>query len=430
MSLKSFVTGAVTKRMTSEKRLMKRRAAAEKKRKAAGAPHIASYFHQVDDPYSHLVVQVLAEFANRYDVVVEPHIVPPPPDNAAPDRARLITHSRIDAERLASKAGLSYKDPGTAPTDTQIEAASRRFVAAIHKGSFLEDAPGISASVWAPGEAVSNPVMASAEETADMLKQGAMRREELQHYLGATLHYGGEWYWGIDRLAFLEERLVELGTAKNSTVLPPIYAQPVENLEGCGQVPPGTGIDAFLSYRSPYSAIAAERIFDLARAYGAELNLKFVLPMVMRGMEISPHKKKYIPLDAAREARRLGIPFGRIFDPVGKPVERAYSILPYAMDQGKGEAFTRSFMQLVWASAVDPGSDSGLKQIVENAGLNWADAKRHIGTERWRSIAEQNRQELLDMGQWGVPSFRLGDVNTWGNDRLWVIEDALKQLAS
>ena len=430
MSLKSIVVSAVTKRMTSEKRLMKRRAVAEKKRRAAGAPHVVSYFHQVDDPYSDLVVQVLGEFTSRYEVVVEPFIVVPPADNAAPDRNRLISHSRIDAGRLAKKAGLRFRDPGAQPTDIQIEATTRRLAAAIENGSFIADAPGISASVWAPGETVSNPVMASSDRAAEMLSRGTARREELGHYLGATLHYGGEWYWGIDRLAYLEERLIDLGAAKNSTPRPPIYAQPVENLTDCGQVPPGTVVDAFLSYRSPYSAIVAERIFDLARAYGALLNLKFVLPMVMRGMVISPHKRTYIPLDAAREARRLGIPFGKIFDPVGKPVERAYSILPWAMDRGEGEAYTRAFMQMVWSEGVDPGSDGGLKKIVERAGLSWAEAKPLIGTDRWREIAEGNRQELLTMGQWGVPSFRIGEINTWGNDRLWVIEDELKRLAT
>lgn len=416
--------------MTSEKTLKKRRASAEKKRKASGAPHIVHYFHQIDDPYSHLMVQILAELQSRYEIVIEPHIVTPPAENAAPDRDRLISHSRIDAERLAAKAGLSFRDAGHQPSDTQIEAASRLMAAAIRSGNFISDAPAISTSVWAPGEALPNPEMASNSDTITAFQAGDAKRDELGHYLGATLHYGGEWYWGIDRLTHLEERLNELGAAKNSTELSPIYSQPVETLENCPQVPEGTVIDAFLSYRSPYSAIVAERIFDLARAYGAEVNIAFVLPMVMRGMVISPHKRKYIPLDAAREARRLGIPFGKIFDPVGKPVERAYSILPWAIEQGKGEAYTRAFMRLVWSEAVDPGSNSGLKKIVEAAGLNWAEAKSLIGTDGWKPIAEANRQTLLEMGQWGVPSFRLGAVNTWGNDRLWVIEDELKRLAS
>ncbi len=409
--------------------MLKRRARAEKRRKALGAPHTVSYFHQVDDPYSHLMSQILEELQRRYDIVIEPYLVFEPVDAAAPDRTRLISHSRIDAERLAKKAGLGFVDPGMQPSDGQVEAASRRFAGTLEKGTFVSEAAAISASLWSPGEVSGDPFFASKDNTLAKFKLGSERREELGHYLGATLHYGGEWYWGIDRLAYLEERLVELGTAKNSTILPPIYEQPVESYENCPQVPTGTVIDAFLSYRSPYSAIAVERIFDLARAYGAELNIAFVLPMVMRGMTIPKSKRAYIPFDAAREARRLGVPFGRIADPVGDPVERAYSILPWAMDQRKGEAFTRSYMKAVWSEGVDSGSDKGLKLITERAGLDWVQAKTMIGTDRWRGIAEGNRQQLFGMGQWGVPSFRVGDVNTWGNDRLWVIEEELKRLA-
>ena len=430
MSLKTRIVSSLAQRVTGEDRVLKRRADVEKKRKAAGLPHTVSYFHQVDDPYSHIAVQVLSELQSRYDIVIEPHIVLSPPDWAAPDRDRLISHSRIDAERLAVKAGLHFRDPGEQPSGIQVEAASRRLAAALKNGRFIDEAPAISASLWSPGTEGGDPYFADEAQTMVALKEGTARREELGHYLGATFHYGGEWYWGIDRLAYLEERLQGLGTSKNSTQIPLIYAQPVEILEGCGKVPPGTVVDAFLSYRSPYSYLVAERVFNLAKAYGAELNLAFVLPMVMRGLVVPKTKRRYITFDAAREARRLGVPFGKVADPVGEPVERAYSILPWAIEEGKGEAFTLSFMRAVWSEGVDAGSDAGLKKITERAGLDWDYAKSLIGTDDWRDTAEQNRQILLGMGQWGVPSFRIGEVSTWGNDRLWVIEDELKRLAS
>jgi 2-hydroxychromene-2-carboxylate isomerase len=61
-----------------------RRRVAEFARRVRGAPHRVLYFHQVDDPYGHLVAQVLGELAARYDVVLEPHLVGPPPDDARP----------------------------------------------------------------------------------------------------------------------------------------------------------------------------------------------------------------------------------------------------------------------------------------------------------------------------------------------------------
>ena len=41
--------------------------------------------------------------------------------------------------------------------------------------------------------------------------------------------------------------------------------------------------------------------------------------------------------------------------------------------------------------------------------------------------AEANRLEMMERGIWGVPSFRVGDTITWGQDRLWVIEHALQK---
>ncbi|WP_292275778.1 hypothetical protein [Marinobacter sp.] len=57
-------------------------------------------------------------------------------------------------------------------------------------------------------------------------------------------------------------------------------------------------------------------------------------------------------------------------------------------------------------------TDAGLKVIVERAGLEWA---------------EVNRKAMYDCGLWGVPSFRYGTVSCWGQDRLWIIEEAIKK---
>ncbi|MEX1252701.1 MAG: DsbA family protein, partial [Hyphomonas sp.] len=159
----------------------------------------------------------------------------------------------------------------------------------------------------------------------------------------------------------------------------------------------------------------------------AELKLRYVLPMVMRGLPVPLIKRRYISMDTAREARRLGVPFGRIADPLGKPVERGYSILPWAREQGRGYEFCQAFLAGVWSQGIDAGSDCGLRKIVEAAGLDWNAARRQLESDAWRAEAEANRAEMMSLGVWGVPSFRAGDVITWGQDRLWVIEAELKR---
>ena len=299
---------------------------------------------------------------------MEIHCVSAPSDAAAPERTLLEAYSQRDAARLAQHYGID----------------------------------GSNAS---PLRA-SNPH--ETREQADKL------RKRLGHYLGATLWFGGEWYWGVDRLHHLEKRLQDLGLQT------PQFQQ-----DAAPFLFPPPAIDFFFSFRSPYSAIVAPRVFELARRTGAQVNLRYVLPMVMRGLPVPREKRMYIVFDTAREARVRGIAFGRLNDPVGKPTERGLALMPLALAQGKGESYVLSFMQGVWAEGLDAGSDTDLRKIVERSGLLWTQAKEALGLNEWRTIAEANRSAMFALGLWGVPSFHVGNTAVWGQDRLWAVQEVL-----
>jgi len=429
MSLKSALTSRVMGYATSEARLRTARARAERRRRAAGAPHVIEYFHQVDDPYSYLAAQALLAIRNRYGVEIRPRLVGPPADWAAPERARLIAYARSDAARLARRAGFAFVDPGAQPAQDRVAAVGAALAAQLDAADFLERAVATGAALWSgsalPAVASDGAPAAFAAAVAD----GTARRETLGHFMSAMLHYGGEWYWGIDRLYHLEERLAELGARLPGAPAAPFYLEPLVPA-GSGRVPSGTQLHFYLSFRSPYTSIAVDRVAALADAYGAEFELRFVLPMVMRGLPVPRMKSFYFALDTAREARRAGVPFGRIADPVGRPVERGYSLLPWARAQGHGFEYCRAFLRGVWAEGIDAGSDRGLERIVEAAGLPWREARPLVGNDDWRAEAEANRREMFERGLWGVPCFRVGEVATWGQDRLWVIEDELRRLSA
>jgi 2-hydroxychromene-2-carboxylate isomerase len=74
---------------------------------------------------------------------------------------------------------------------------------------------------------------------------------------------------------------------------------------------------------------------------------------------------------------------------------------------------------------IDAGSDRGLRRIAERAGLSWTEARSAMKDEAWRRTAEANRVEMLGLGLWGVPSFRVRDTAVWGQDRLWAVQQAL-----
>lgn len=425
MSLKTLIASQVMQYVTGERRQENRRAGAERRRKKEGRMHEVEYFHVAGDPYSHLVLQVLPALAARYDLVIRPRLAPPPPDWAAPERQKLEDYAREDAARLAAKAGLSFSDPGAQPSAARLAAAEIAIAAILEAPDFAAKALAISQALWTGAALPSGGVSAAAA-----LAEGGARREKLGHYLGGMLHYEGEWYWGVDRLHYLERRLRSLGAQKTGAPEAFLFVQP-DSPQADGRASGGAAkeVHFYLSFRSPYTYIAAERIRALALAYGAELKLRFVLPMVMRGLPVPRMKGYYITTDVAREARRMGIAFGKIADPVGTPVERGYSILPMAMEAGLGFEFCQSFLKGVWAEGIDAGSDDGLKTIVERAGLDWNAARALIGGDHWRAEAEANRAEMMNLGIWGVPSFRVGDVATWGQDRMWIIEDELAKPA-
>ncbi|WP_228764515.1 DsbA family protein [Limnohabitans sp. Rim11] len=366
----------------SRARLLKQRVSAEKKRVAQGRPHTLHFFHQIDDPYSQLLDCVLPQLQSRFDVCIERHITSPPEDSAVPERELLNAYSQTDAQRLADHFNIDWTFK---PIDAQALTAQPQ------------------------ASAVANAL-----------------RKKWGHYLGATLYYEGEWYWGIDRLHHLEDRLNTLGLSK-STYQGPLF--PTIQYQDFANAPEGTSIDFFFSLRSPYSAISVAKVFHWARQSGIEVNLRYVLPMVMRGLPVPAEKRRYISLDAAREAFVQGVPFGCVNDPLGKPTERGLALMPFAEMHNAAEAYVMSFMQGVWAEGLDAGTDKHLKIMVERAGLNWTAAKDILKSKsndtHWRAIAEQNRQALFSMGLWGVPSFKFENTAAWGQDRFWVIEKAL-----
>ncbi len=367
--LKAPIQRTFSRLLTSESLRDMRGALAATWRRTAGEEAVVHYFHQAGDPYSQLTAAVLPALRDRYHIRLEVHAVPPPTVAAAPDRERLQGWSERDADRLATHFGVTP-----------------------------------------PGQALVAP-------------DGAALRQRLGHYLGATFYFEGEWYWGIDRLHYLEQRLIEGGLARGpaAPLFPPPELQWQSRPEGAG-VP----LDFYCSLRSPYTYLAAARVRRLAEHYRADLRLRFVLPMAMRGLPVPLEKRLYIVRDVKREALRLGLPFGCIVDPVGAPVERGMALLHRAIALGKGPQFLESFLQGVFADGLDAGSRRGLDVMGARAGLDRSDIREALADESWRTVAEANRAEMLALGLWGVPTFRVeGCPALWGQDRLWMLEQDL-----
>ncbi len=409
----------------------KRRAAFEKKRTARGQPRVVEYFHQLDDPYSHLTAQVLARFATRYDIVIKPHLVRATGGKLQPEQDKLAVWARRDAELVAPHFGLAF--PGSAattPNERDLFAAASE-LANLPSDQFIARIAQTSTAMW-QSDLTANAAATSAVFD-EALDSGSTRLAELGHYSGATFYYGGEWYWGVDRLFHLEQRLRDLGACKDPTH-PYIVSRPRVDV---------SDIDASMlslhfypSLNSPYTAIVFDRTLALADSCGVTLHHKPVLPMVMRGVPLTPGKTRYLLFDTKREADFFGVPFGELVFPIGTPTREAYSLLPWARQQGKDCLLMSILLRYSWAEGRGLHRTANLRAAVEAAGLDWRAAREQLNTDQWKRPIEQHQHEMVDnMGLWGVPSYRLSgpdgepDLSIWGQDRLWLVAAEIRRRA-
>ncbi|WOJ96342.1 DsbA family protein [Congregibacter brevis] len=426
--LRRWLTSKLMTRMFAAERMDKRRASVEKERLKEGAPHRVEYFHQVDDGYSHLAAQVLQPLVERYDIELECHLVEGPSGKNAPETDLLLQLSRYDSFHVAPEYGLEFPKNPAAPDPALVQLASS-IVAAQGSDAFTACAAEVGKALWTSDEAklqllAATYGQASAGQCFARIVAGTQRRTQLKHYSGAMFYYGGEWYWGVDRLYHLEKRLSALG-ADRQAGQPMIVPRPDVAFDGA--IDNGTlTLEVFPSLRSPYTSIVFDRAKKLARESGVKLSVRPVLPMVMRGVPATREKGLYIFMDAAREAREAGVPYGNFSDPIGEPARRCYSLYPWAVDQGRGVELLSSFLRNTFACGIKTNNDRGLRKVVEDAGLDWSEAQVHLGQPGWEDLLEQNRLVMYDAGLWGVPSFRLLDergeqlLALWGQDRLWV----------
>jgi 2-hydroxychromene-2-carboxylate isomerase len=431
-----WLTSKVMTRMSSPAAVARRRAKAERARQRRSEPHRIEYFHQIDDGYSHLAVQLLRPLLERYDVELVFHLVAAVHDRNLPEPELLLRLSRTDSAKVAPHYGLRFPAE-TEATDPELVELGGRIIAAATPADVPEVTVAVGDALWAADGAAMDALArergaAPADDASARTAAGNARRAKLGHYSGAMLHYGGDWYWGADRLYHLEERLIDLGARKDDAdgLLCPRPEIEFGPLRDDGSLT----FEIYPSLRSPYTSLIFDLAVELADRTGVRMVMRPVLPMVMRGVPATRQKGSYIFSDAAREARALGLEWGRVHDPIGDPVRNCYSLYPWAVKQGKGTELLSCFLRAAFFDGVNTNNDRGMREVVENAGLSWEEARGLMGNRDWEDELEENRLAMYGFGLWGVPSFRLLDADgnevlaLWGQDRLWLFSREIQRL--
>ncbi|WP_417530738.1 DsbA family protein [Marinobacter lipolyticus] len=394
---------------------------------------VVDVFINPRDPFSFVLLQALPDLKQRYDIRFRCHTVWQQPQEMFPEPAMWADWAITDASRVASLYGLGGPNPSKHPSEEAFIVCRDQLLNLEDSGDYLTPACDALRALWR-GEAIETARESSLSQPdlAERLRINEQRLSTLGHYQGSMLHFRGEWFWGIDRLDHLENLLIREGL----TFSPPTdatwtrtwtdlgkHAKPLEQSHPARN----DALEIFFSIRSPYSYLGLERAIMLANAWNLPLELRPVLPMLMRGQAVPDAKKWYIFQDTKREATKLGIPYGFVADPLGAGVERCYALFEYARAEGREVEYMRTYARAVNAEGIRSETDRGLQIIVERSGLDWHKARPILNDQGWREWAENNRKAMYSHGLWGVPSFHYGSVSCWGQDRLWLIEDEIRK---
>jgi 2-hydroxychromene-2-carboxylate isomerase len=429
LSLKHMLMPLVAEAITSPRLQQWRRSWREWRRRLSARGHQATFYFRADDPYSWLMLQVLPELREHFRMEITPRVMLYLDDNLYPAPEMLEKLAIVDAQRLAAIQELEFPQHTTAPDADAAFLVTRILLKHEQDPAFWNIAHWLCQALWR-GESDRLEELAGEYGTvgADQARLDLEARRDSfikeGHYLTGNLHYEGEWYWSVERLDHLVHRLMDVAAAKTRPGRNFARAKRA-GLTRAPETVRGKKLSLFFSFRSPYSYIALERSFRFADYYQLELDIRPVLPMVMRGLAVPAPKRFYILRDAAREARLYDVPFGRVCDPVGPGVERCMAIWPFAEKEGRLRQWLMAAATGIWSRGINVATDKGLKQVCQDAGLDWNRARRWLDDDGWKERAETNRAEMMAAGSWGVPGFQLEDSIVWGQDRFGVLEKLL-----
>jgi 2-hydroxychromene-2-carboxylate isomerase len=410
-----------------------RRALTRARQRITNAPRRLDFYFDIADPLSYLTAQAVSRLVAVYPVELAVHVITPPASDVDPAPGLRVKHAVRDARLIAEYWNVDFpahreadsnlvREVGTALIRDRPAADQLRVATELTGAMWRGDKKRLGELLLAHGTESSNSV-------APILNMNYAELRKAGHYQGAMLAYDGTWYWGIDRLPYLEAALAE---ATGTTAAPVVAPRPESERGPLKLSDQPLVCELWFSFRSPYSYLALERIEAVLAPHGVPLVVKPIAPMVARGLAMPGVKRMYIVRDAKREADRHGIPFGELCDPLGPGIDHCIAIAHRAAQHGRLMAFARSAMRGIWTEALDMTEYVDLRAVVERAGIAWDDARAALAPEavaEAMKAAQASAAELAVYSLWGVPSMRCGEFVAWGQDRLDLLADRLRRHA-
>jgi 2-hydroxychromene-2-carboxylate isomerase len=195
-------------------------------------------------------------------------------------------------------------------------------------------------------------------------------------------------------------------------------------------------IEFFFDCSSPWTWLAFHNLQPLARELGVEVRWRPVLvggifnavnPSVYEFRERGvPAKQAYLHKDLQDWARQAGLAIR--FPPTVFPVNSVKAMRGCLLLEPEGRLvpFAAAVFEAYWTHDRDISGDAVLASLCERVGVEPARFFEGIARPEVKAALKANTDEVIARGGFGSPTiFVDGDDMYFGNDRLWLVREAV-----
>lgn len=197
-------------------------------------------------------------------------------------------------------------------------------------------------------------------------------------------------------------------------------------------------IEFFYDVSSPWTYLAFVNVQKLAKEEGAEIIWRPFLvggvfnavnPTMYRMRENPvPAREAWVKQDLQAWAKLAGLKI--TFPPKVFPVNSVKALrgLLWAREQGREVELATAFFELYWSEDRDISQDDVVAEAASRAGLDSARLLQAITEPGVKERLKANTDEVIARGGFGSPTMFVNGEMFFGNDRLPLVREALRQL--
>jgi 2-hydroxychromene-2-carboxylate isomerase len=191
----------------------------------------------------------------------------------------------------------------------------------------------------------------------------------------------------------------------------------------------------YFDYASPFAYLASTQLEVIAGRTGARFELRPILLGAVFKAIGTPNvplfampqaKQRIVPYELARFADDFGVPF-RFASRFPQNTVKALRMTLAAPDDRKTPLMLALF-RAIWAEDRDLASDDDLRAVARSCGLDADLAIASTSRDDMKAALRDATDAAVRAGVFGVPTFGLKGELFWGQDRIELLEDALRSV--